>query len=581
MAFVSGVHSTMEDPTVPAQGVQGATSEVQGQQFKVDEVLQGEAMAHLRIEDSPIRDIPTLTSKKNNGNGLLLAAERMNDVTSDTSSVNVDGKMFFIDTRGTREPIGTKLSPSVARRSQSPEMSDSSNEMIVFSGRGRVGAKSSTNHASSPVVENIQQHFNGSSHQAVKAIDDPVVPSAPSTSMNQGHHHPPNLLPNGLYSLSGTTMKLLSNAHKDSSMKRRSKKQADEEEILADYIANINDNDDQKQNTKYDLNITRDLGGMDDPTGELPDEPAVRNVWQSDTNWDLSDLADLEDINTSGEDLARVGRVLSKHNRRLGVQYLVTKGVDTVDNARWIPLSPLIIPGAEKRISIYKSKLSNPEEYSTDNDGSDDNPSSHQIKLDLQKEKEKGNSLDEHELLRRRKERATDVKIARMLSRQDEQGLGSRNFLFYGGDEDRKDDNFLPSRKCEHTTVLRSRGKKHRTTDHLPSKSAFTEVLNADALYDVDVIDQGRLNLRKQSKARRGIPGPELTDTEIENSIQLAWENDRAKKKIRKHEREELRAQGLLGKKKKVNSKSNCQEGMSMADIKNDIEMFLLSSVQR
>lgn len=559
----------MKELTDPTQGTQGAISEVQGQSFNADEVLQGEPMAHLSLQDSPIRETPILAPKINDGSNLLPVAERTNSLTNDTSSVEVDSKMFFIDTRGSREVLDTKPSPLIAWRPQSPEMSDSSNEIVVFSGRGRVGVKSGTNHTSSLTVDNVQQRSKSPRCRAVKITDDPVVPSASSTSIKQGHYHSPGLLSKGLVGPHETAMNLLSNAQNDSRMKRLSKNQGDEEEILADYIANINESDDQKYTANYDLSWPRDLGGTDDRTDELLDETAIGNILQSDTSWDLSDLADLS---TSSEDLASVGKVLSKRKRPLGVQYLVTEGGHTVDDARWIPLSALIMPGAEQHIRIYESKLSKAEEYLTDSDGSDDDTTN--AAADLQKDMD--NSLDEQDLKSRRRERMVDEKIARLLSKQEELGLGSRDKLLYDGDED-----FPPSRK---ESVLRNRGQTDRFTNHLPSTNAFTKVFNADAPDDVDVVDRGRRNPRKKSKGRRGIPGLELTDTEFENSIQLARENDRAKKKIRKQEREELHAQGLLGKKNKTNLKSKYSEyseGMSTSDIKNEIEGFLSSSLDR
>lgn len=532
-------------------------------------------MANLSIQDSPRLDISTAAPQFNNRSNLLPATKRRNELTNDTSRVNVDTRTFFIDTRGTKEPFGTNLSPPVARRSSSPEMSDSSNEMVVFSGRGRVGVNSGTNHVSSLTVENIQKCSKSPSHRPVKIIDDPVVPSALLMSTHQAHHHLPRLLPKGLDGLPDATVNSLLNAHTDSKIQRPStNKQADEEEILADYIANINDSDEMEHMTNYDLNFIRDLEGTGDQLDDVPDENAIGNTLQSDSNWDLSDLADLEDLSTSSEDLATVGRVLSKRKRRLGVQYLVTEEGHTADDARWIPLSSLIMPGAERHISIYESKLSKSEEYLTDSEGSDD-ISNHQITLDLQKDI--NDSLNEYNLSTRRRERMTDEKIARLLSKQEELGLGSSDLLLYDGDEDGKDDHSLPLRKGAYTGALRNKGDKK---SHLPSTSGFTGLLNADVFDDVDVIDQGRPTLRKKSKGRRGLPGLELTDTEIENSIQLAWENDRAKKKIRKQEREELRAQGLIGR-KKADLKSKYSEDVPMAEIKNAIKQFLLSSLPR
>lgn len=565
----------MDESTDHAQGTQGGMSEMLGQSFSADQILQGETIAHLSIHDMPIRQIPALPTKITDGIGLLPAAERKNDLTDHTAGVAVDNNNFFTDTGGRKEPFSTQIFSPLARRSQFPDMSDSSDEEVVFSGRGRAGLNMKTNHASSVTVENFQQHSKGSSPRAVKIIDDSVIPSAVSTFRTREHHHT-GLLSKRLDSPSNITMNPQSNAHKGSRMKRLQQKQADEEEIFADYIANIDYSDDQKHMTNYLLEFTSDLGIMDDQKDEHPDETAIGTILPRDINWDLSDL---DGLSTSSEGPVSVGRVLSKRKRRLGVQYLVTEGGLTVDDARWIPLSSLIMPGAEQHIRIYESNLSKPEECLTDSEGFDDAISSHQIAEDLHMDM--NSSLDEHDLLSRTRERPTDEKLARLLSNQEKLGQESSHILLYDGDEDVKNDHFLPSHRGAHPSTLRNRGKKVRSSNQFPSTSAFTGVLNTDALDDFDVIDQRRLNLEKLSRGRRGMPDLELTDTEFENSVQLAWENDRAKKKLYKQKREELRAQGLLGKKNKTNLKSKYSHAISMAELKNEIEELLSSSLER
>jgi hypothetical protein len=61
--------------------------------------------------------------------------------------------------------------------------------------------------------------------------------------------------------------------------------------------------------------------------------------------------------------------------------------------------------------------------------------------------------------------------------------------------------------------------------------------------------------------------------------MQRAWENDRIKKKERKEEREDLRAQGLLGSKNgKPDLKQKYKEGMGIHAVKDEIKMFLMGS---
>jgi len=83
--------------------------------------------------------------------------------------------------------------------------------------------------------------------------------------------------------------------------------------------------------------------------------------------------------------------------------------------------------------------------------------------------------------------------------------------------------------------------------------------------------------LKKKPKGRKGKVPFDLSDSELEASMGLAWDNDRRKKKEKKQEREALRAQGLLGKKtNKPDLKARFSEGMSIGAVKNEIKNFLI-----
>lgn len=75
----------------------------------------------------------------------------------------------------------------------------------------------------------------------------------------------------------------------------------------------------------------------------------------------------------------------------------------------------------------------------------------------------------------------------------------------------------------------------------------------------------------------------EPLDTELEDLLQIAWEKDRAKKSVRKQERELRRAQGLLGKRRKGQSEPEDQHstGLLTQQIINTIDGFLRSSMTR
>jgi hypothetical protein len=92
-------------------------------------------------------------------------------------------------------------------------------------------------------------------------------------------------------------------------------------------------------------------------------------------------------------------------------------------------------------------------------------------------------------------------------------------------------------------------------------------------------MDFERPSLKKKPKGRKGKLVLDLSDSELEASMQMAWDNDRIKKKERKQEREELRSQGLLGSRNgKPDLKQKYKEGMGFQSIKEEIKIFLMGN---
>ncbi|EGE02668.1 R3H and G-patch domain-containing protein [Trichophyton equinum CBS 127.97] len=89
-----------------------------------------------------------------------------------------------------------------------------------------------------------------------------------------------------------------------------------------------------------------------------------------------------------------------------------------------------------------------------------------------------------------------------------------------------------------------------------------------------DIMDYNRTSLMGK-KARGKMPDFDLSDSELESNIHASWENDRRKKKAKKLEREELRAQGLLGKPGKARPRVNTPD-----DIRDEIRSFMMSRTQ-
>ncbi|KAL4743092.1 hypothetical protein BDV11DRAFT_142895 [Aspergillus similis] len=113
------------------------------------------------------------------------------------------------------------------------------------------------------------------------------------------------------------------------------------------------------------------------------------------------------------------------------------------------------------------------------------------------------------------------------------------------------------------------------------SATAFADALEQDPYYGLDVMDFGRSSLKKNKNKSKKIinhPGIDGLDSELEDGLINAWNNDRLKKKLKKREREELRAQGLLGRPRNdPDPKIKYADGINIEELKSEIRLFLLS----
>ncbi|KAL4814540.1 hypothetical protein BDW67DRAFT_186549 [Aspergillus spinulosporus] len=112
------------------------------------------------------------------------------------------------------------------------------------------------------------------------------------------------------------------------------------------------------------------------------------------------------------------------------------------------------------------------------------------------------------------------------------------------------------------------------------SATAFADALEQDPYYGLDVMDFNRSSLKKNNKNKNLLDHPGFVglDSELEDGLINTWNNDRLKKKMKKREREELRAQGLLGRRRNdPDLKIKYADGISIEELKSEIRLFLLS----
>ena len=520
-------------------------------------------------------------------------------------NAELSNHVFFTDLKGAGQYTHIGLPPPIKSRSPSPAASDSSDEIILF-----VGRKSSRSEPHKTTDDTIDSGGMSSRHELTRSlsleplhqpmatiINDSIEDTTKDSTSSQQHTFPDQQMPafpkpTILHTQELGSVNLASMPGKRRRGKRRNRQwEADTEaQILADYIANTNESDNLDGFAEgFGLN-QRDLGGSDKAEWEDEEMASMSEQQRSVPSrgldeWDLTDLQDFDEISTSSEALDNVERVLSGRQRPSGVQYLVVGQGHKVDDARWLSRAALDIPGADEKVQKFEEEQAEIERLLGESDSSEKSMSlDEQLALDVQEHME--DLEDEKDLVDRRKARLTDEQIARLLSKQEELGLGSDDLRLFdgggfdGGDEVEAQLDGMWDEVVQSQDQTKSKRKKQGRPS-FPSATALAGVLDRDPYNGFDVMDQDRPSLRRKPKGRRTNLPMELSDSELELQMHMAWENDRSKKKKRKQEREELRAQGLLGKKGKPDLKAKYTEGMSMVEVKSEIKDFLLSSMER
>jgi hypothetical protein len=342
--------------------------------------------------------------------------------------------------------------------------------------------------------------------------------------------------------------------------------------------------DDYMQNLD-DFGLTGDMMGASGfARREMDLDAGSHNDWESasgsqldgdDENggWDSDMLQDFDGMSTSSDVMDTVVRILSKRTRTSGLHYLCVYEGAVPDDARWLPAN-FLARAAEKELIRAFEEAAELRELamvaSSNSSGEDDDDEEEDEEGDEDEEEEDDEELD-------------DETIARVLQKQEELGLGSDEVLLYGGDEF-----FAGSSSAKTSFRGYGRPSKNRQArvpgnrdPSFPSASAMVDALAMDPYAGFDIMDTERPSLKPKKKGRRGQMPPELEDADLNEQLQNSWAADRAKKRVKKAEREEQRQQGLLGRKgKSANVQVKYKGGFGMDDILEEVREFLLDDRQ-
>lgn len=575
VAFVSVGESHMDESNNSIPETDGAADELPICSFIPSATLHPDQVA---LPSPP--KLPSIERDCDGADGLDLSTTlEQKELVNRVANMEIHTSKYSEDIEGAHQPIAIGLAEPVVQRSPSPGISDSSEEILVFPGRGRTEARSESGHTSFGSKANSLRPSSLLNSRRAIIKDNPVHTDAHITSSGLKDCLSSTLHSKGPDTSRKYSQVIDSGVSNISVMNRFSRQPFSEDEILADYIANIGEIDNSDDPTKVSHSILNSKRDIRDVINNSSKKAAVSKVTRHATRWTHSSLEEFDNLSTSSEDLSSLDEILSKRKRHSGVQYLIVEKGRTIADARWIKLGSHAMPRAAQKIKCFESNLRGVDEFLTDNESADV-LSDGQIDMDLQEDLD--DILDEQDLLNHKMDRMTDGTIARLLSKQEELGLGSSDLLLFDGYGD-GEEYPVPStrRRIRSNTAREERAEHKRMGNNLRLANSPLGPLVADPYDGFDVMDRERPSLRLKLKGRRGMPNPEPTDTDVEKSFHLEWEKDRAKKNIRKQEREELRAQGLLGKSKKPDLKYKYSEGMSLPELKDEIRVFLLSSEER
>lgn len=553
-----------------------------GDSNTLDPMAPETGLAHMTLNDSSKEMSAAPKAPIGDGDALKMDMpldQVVSSTANDGESPRIDeetARTFIVDVKGGQPIITGHPPPQI--RSTSPTPSNSSDEVIVFTGRDRAGRglsklqqthKTMTDSYDSRIriIEDRVKENYGLLAVNVESVENSSVDSVSGAQMvneqeafTQTDCKTPQLAAEIGSINSGSSKYNRSHHH-------RKVKRDREQALIDDYLSNM-DKKDLGLGLSYNR---RDLGGTDsDPWQETetsfsdPTKKLLVDIWEP------SELRDLDALSTSDEIFGSVKAILSKRNRKSGQQYLVVWEDHSVDEARWVPISLLTDANSTKLIDQFEAEdKMTAESFVAEEEGRDsDSDSDHASGGDLE------DSNDDSDLLQRKIDRMTDEKIAKLLAKQEELGMGSSELVLFDdsseGDLER-DMSIRLTPKLDRS-AFRNVPAMNRAKGDFPAATAL-----ADAYDGFDVMDFERPSLKKKSKGRKGRLAFDLSDSELEESMAVAWDKNRSKKRERKDERQALRAQGLLGKKNsKPDLKAKYKEGIGIHAVKEEIKIFLM-----
>lgn len=251
------------------------------------------------------------------------------------------------------------------------------------------------------------------------------------------------------------------------------------------------------------------------------------------------------------------------------------------NKARFLSDEALETYGAQIEIGTCEAACAKLDEFSLNNDESDSGSIEHRYKT-MNPEHKIDNLNCEKDIVPRSHATLPDRRLVGLSLEEEELSLSPSG-------------EFLPDSK-DYEQVNRQGSRCERASIYLPD-SAYSSFLrrkknlafananvgddDRDRHDDFDIMDRERESLRRTAKSICIASSQEQNDGDVQESLRRAWENDRDRKKSRKQERERLRQLGLLTKNRKIDSHPKHTESSSNEKLRTELRVFLNSSATR
>ncbi|KAL9042633.1 MAG: hypothetical protein Q9214_003720 [Letrouitia sp. 1 TL-2023] len=349
-----------------------------------------------------------------------------------------------------------------------------------------------------------------------------------------------------------------------------------EDEILADYIANVRASGDfyLGENTpSFEVSQHMGLATLS-PFGKISADSSGMQAGNPtskphETEWNPTNLHKYDNVNTTKDVLGEADGKLFQRSTNFTKQRLDTEKAEGTDQAYWMPPNLLQNSGSAAHTIFSISECLEAVHIS--------DTESLQIK-DNADDPHGGSILNRGKL----KTNSSSTKTAGLFTKLEGLDLGSDESFVLDGIAFDKEGESIDDWDVDELGLSHPIGKKARLRS--PKRRVPSSIANWDEVQyqGLDVtLHEGQPVLGKKSLKRRARHTFGPLDTELEVLLQRTWEKDRAKKSVRKQERELRRAHGLLGKKRKGQPEPEDQflAGLFMQQIIDTINGFLRSSV--